>query len=307
VSCYQNQVYSEGMSRLWTLWPQYKHGANGAFAALGFLIVLILMGLSIARSPESIQGSGRPFFSTDVALLLGYAAFLFLVWGRAHSESEELLSTGTRFGLILGSVLVTSHAIEFFMPSESRAVQLIRGAGSVLLMLGLLGAVGSAVWQRTRSAGLAVIAGLWSASLAVLILLGFALTLNLVFEARATSWLYQPFVASGMKDSRAFVVRNSLEAASEILIRLPISAVALSLIGAVLNAWIATRSKPFTVLIACATPFVFAAGVFSLWHADSLVRAARPPFVLAGVLGAGVALCSIHPVWSAIHRHRNGA
>jgi len=51
--------------------------------------------------------------------------------------------------------------------------------------LGLLGAAGSAAWDRTRSVMLAVIAGLWCGSLGILILLSFALTLNLAFEAHA--------------------------------------------------------------------------------------------------------------------------
>lgn len=38
------------------------------------------------------------------------------------------------------------------------------------------------------------------------------------------SWLHEPFVASGMADAGAFVVRNSLEAASEILVLIPIAA-----------------------------------------------------------------------------------
>ena len=38
----------------------------------------------------------------------------------------------------------------------------------------------------------------------------------------------------------------------------------------------------------------------SLWYADSLERAARPPFVMAGVLTAGIALCGAHPLWSSL-------
>ena len=34
----------------------------------------------------------------------------------------------------------------------------------------------------------------------------------------------------------------------------------------------------------------------ALWYADSLNRSARPPFVMAGVLAAGIALCGAHPI-----------
>jgi hypothetical protein len=58
-------------------------------------------------------------------------------------------------------------------------------------------------WQRTRSTWLAVIAGAWCGSLATLILLVFALTLNLAFPAHATSWLREAFFASGTSDAGA--------------------------------------------------------------------------------------------------------
>ena len=52
---------------------------------------------------------------------------------------------------------------------------------------------------------MAVIAGLWCGALGVLILLSFALTLNLAFEAHSAAWLHEAFVVSGMTDAGAFV------------------------------------------------------------------------------------------------------
>jgi hypothetical protein len=138
----------------------------------------------------------------------------------------------------------------------------------------------------------------------MMILLSFAFTLNLAFEPHATAWLREAFVASGMHDTGAFVVRNSLTAASEILIRTPIAALGMSLIGSLFNSCI-TRSKTLAVLAAWIMPPVLVAGAAALWHADSLERVARPPFVLTGVLIAGIALCSVHPIWSGLHRRRN--
>lgn len=146
----------------------------------------------------------------------------------------------------------------------------------MLLMLGLFGAVGSTAWERTRSIVLAVVAGLWCGCLAILILLSFALTLNLAFETHAASWLHAPFVASGMSDAGGFVVKNSLESASEILVRIPIAALALSFAGSLSNAWIRARSRTFSALAAWFTPILFVAGAVALWYADSLERAARP-------------------------------
>jgi hypothetical protein len=132
--------------------------------------------------------------------------------------------------------LVVSHTIETFAPFESRAEQFARGAGSVLLMLGLLSVAGSAAWQRTRSVPLAVIAGLWCGTIAILITLGYALAVNLAFETHVAARLHEPFIESGMSNAGAFVVRNALESASEILVRLPVAEFVLSLNGSLLNA-----------------------------------------------------------------------
>ncbi len=303
------EQYREGRSAVW-YWRQAllaimvclaKDRTLGGAAILGSLFALLLITVSIVRHPSSL-GSG--LFVMDLALLSGYLAFSAWVWRQRHPERREALSAGAQTGVILGVVLIASHAMEWFAPFENRTAQLVRGAGSVLLMLGLLAAAGSAAWQRTRSSMLAVIAGLWCGSVALLILLSFALTLNLAFEAHAISWLHEPFVESGMRDSGAFVVRNSLEAAAEILVRMPIAALLLSFGGSFSNAWITARPRSLAVVAAWFTPFLFVAGAAGLWYADSLERAARPPFVMAGVLTAGIALCGAHPIWSSLFRRR---
>jgi hypothetical protein len=303
------EQYREGRSALW-YWRQVllaivvcfvKNRTLGGPAVLGSLLVLLLMIVSVGRHPSSL---GTGLFIADITLLSGYGAFSAWVWRQRHPERRDALAAGARTGLILGVIFIASHAVEWFALDGNRTAQLARGAGSVLLMLALLGAAGSVAWERTRSVMLAVIAGLWCGSLAILILLSFALTLNLAFEGHATPWLHVPFVASGMSDAGAFVVRNSLEAASEILVRVPIAALILSFAGTLSNAWITARSRSFALLAAWFTPFVFVAGAAALWYADSLERAARPPFVMAGVLAAGIALCGAHPIWSSLSRRR---
>ncbi len=304
------EQYRQGRSAVW-YWRQTllaiivclaKDRTLGGPAVLGSLLVFLLMIVSVGRHPSSL-GSG--LFVMDLALLSGYSAFSAWVWRQRRPERRAALSAGAQIGVILGLVLIASHAIEWFALFEGRAAQLVRGAGSVLLMLGLLGAAGSAAWQRTRSTMLAVIAGLWCGSLGLLILLSFALTLNLAFEARAALWLHEPFLTSGMGDAGAFVVRNSLEAASEILVRIPIAALLLSLGGSFSKAWITARPRSLAVRAAWFTPFIFVAGAAALWYADSLNRAARPPFVMAGLLAAGIALCGAHPIWSSLS-HKPG-
>lgn len=304
------EQYRQGRSAAW-YWRQVmlaivvglaKDRARGGTAILDWLLVLLLIIVSVGRHPSNL-GSG--LFITDIVLLSGYGVFSLWVWRQRSPQVRHALTAGAQTGLILGMVFIASHAIEWFAPfGSSRAVQLARGAGSVLLMLGLLGVAGSAAWQRTRSIRLAVVAGLWCGVLGVLILLTFALTLNLAFEAHAIAWLHQAFLASGMNDPGAFVVRNSLESASEILVRLPIAALVLSFSGSIARAWIMTWPRFLTVLAACLTPFILAAGAASLWYADSLERAGRPPFVMAGILTASIALCGAHPIWSSLSRGR---
>jgi hypothetical protein len=299
------EQYRQGRSDVW-FWRQAllaiivsftRDRTRGGPALLGWLLVLLLMVVSVSRYPSSL-GSG--LFILDVALLSGYGAFSLWVWRQRRPKEREGLAAGAYTGIILGVVLIANHAIERFAPIETTVVQFVRGAGSVLLMLGLLGVAGSAAWQRTRSTMLAVIAGLWCGSLGAVILLSFALALNLAFEAQAESWLHEPFVASGMGDAGAFVVRNSLEAASEILMRIPIAALVLAFGAGVSSAWVIKRPRKLAVLAAWLTPFFFVAGAGTLWYANSLGRAARPPFVMAGVLTASVALCGAYPIWSSL-------
>jgi hypothetical protein len=136
----------------------------------------------------------------------------------------------------------------------------------------------------------------------VLIALAFAFTSNLAFEARAELRLQDAFLASGMRDPGAFLVRNSLEAASEALVTMPALAMLLSFAGGLANAWMSGRSRSTAFAAACLIPVVFAAAALSLGYADSLERAARPPFVMTGLLLAGLSLAGVHPTWSALRR-----
>ncbi len=303
------EQYRQGRSAAWywrqVLWTIVvcvaKDRTLGGPALLGSLLVLVLLIASVYRHPASL-GSDPGLFIADTALLSGYAAFSVWAWRQRRPKVRLALAAGTQAGILLSMVLIASHTIEWVPLFESRTAQLIRGAGSVLLMLGLPGAAGSAAWQRTRSIRLAGAAGLWCGALGILSLLGYALSLNLTFAGHAASRLHDPFMASGMSDAGAFVVRNSLEAASEILVRLTIAAFVLSVLGSLSNAWIAKWPRAVAVLAACFAPLAFLAGAASLWYANDLERAARPPFVMAGVLTAGIVLCAAHPIWSCLYR-----
>lgn len=303
------EQYREGRSAIW-YWRQtllaiavclVQDRALGGPAIFAVLLTLLLMVVSVGRHPSSLGGG---LFALDLSLLSGYGAFSIWVWRQRGPRTRAALMAGAQTGLVLGTVLITSHAIEWLALFGSQSAQFVRGAGSMLLMLGLLGAAGSAAWQRARSIGLAVVAGLWCGAVAVLSLISFALTLNLGFEAHALVWLHEPFVASGMRDAGAFVVRNSLEAAAEILIQMPIVALLLSFGGGFGNARIMALPRGLAVFGAWFLPLLFLVGAFALWYANALDRPARPPFVLTGIFSAGIALCCAHPIWSSLRRHK---
>lgn len=112
------------------------------------------------------------------------------------------------------------------------------------------------------------------------------------------------FLASGLNDAEGFVLRISLLDTLGTLVSMPIAAVALSFMGALSNAWLSTRSRNLTIVAAGIMSFVLVAGAGAIWYADALERAARPPFIIAGLVAAAVAVCTAHPIWSSLATHR---
>src|SRR5258708_11747553 len=146
------EQYRQGRSAVW-YWRQAllailvclaRDRTLGGPAILGSLLVVLLLIVSVGRHPSSL-GSG--LLITDIALLSGSGAFSVWVWRQRSPKVRHALTAGAQTGIILGVVLISSHAIEWFALFGSGTAQLVRGAGSVLLMLGLLGAAGSVGWE----------------------------------------------------------------------------------------------------------------------------------------------------------------
>jgi hypothetical protein len=270
----------------------------GSAIILGTILVLSLIATGVARHRESTQGTGVYLFGTDVAWLVAYGCAGILVWNQRSPDMITATMVGARIGLLVGAVAIANHLIEAFV--SARPFVLI--ISPVLLALGLLGMAGAAAWERTRSLTLAVIGGVCCAIVATLITLCFAISFNLLFAARVDWQLREAFAASGMIDPAGFRVKNILEASSEILVRMPLLATCLAFSGAVIQAWMSRESRRTFVLGArFLAPILFAAGAAALWHANAIERAARPPFVLSGVLLTAVALCAAYPIWSVFH------
>src|ERR1700676_3566193 len=270
----------------------------GSGIILGTILVLSLVVAGVMQHRASAQGPGIGLLWTDVALLVAYGFAGIIVWKQRSPSAITAAMVGAQIGLVVGAVQIANHLIEAFVPTRSFVLVIC----PVLLALALLGTAGAAAWERTGSLVLAVISGVCCAIVATLITLCFAISFNLVFALRVDWQLREAFAASGMIDRAGFRVRNILEASSEILVRMPLVALCLPFAGALIQAWMSRESRRALVLAArFLAPFVFALGAAALWHANAIERAARPPFVLWGVLLTGVALCAAYPIWSVFH------
>jgi len=271
---------------------------------LGTILVLSLVVSGVMRHRASAEGPGIGLLWMDAALLVLYGFAGMIVWRQGSPRGITAAIVGAQIGLVVGAVQIGNHLIEAFIPIRPFVLVI----SPVLLTLALLGTAGAAAWERTGSLALAVISGICCAMVATLVTLCFAISFNLLFAARVDWQLREAFAASGMIDRAAFRVRNILEASSEILVRMPLLAICLAFPGAVIHAWMSR--EPRRALVQAArflAPFVFALGAVALWHANAIERAARPPFVLTGVLLTGVALCAAYPIWSAYHGSRVGS
>jgi hypothetical protein len=269
----------------------------GCAIIFGTLLVLSLVALGVTHHPASVQAFGSGLLRMDIALLLVYGIAGVVVWKqRACSANTAAAIVGAQIGLLLGAVQIANHLIEAFVPIRPFVLII----SPVLLMLALLGMAGAVAWERTKSLVSAVTGGVCCAIVATLITLGFAISFNLFFAARVDWQLREAFAASGMIDPGGFRVRNILEASSEILVRMPLFAICLAFAGAVIHAWMSRESRRMAIAASFLAPLIFTVGASALWHANGVERAARPPFVMSGVLFSGVALCAAYRIWSIL-------
>lgn len=272
----------------------------GVIVIAGVLFVLSLWAVVAARHPESMQGEGARTLVADAVLLVlcGTAA----TWAvcQRNINMAVAVRVGNLVGGVLGTVHIAHHVVEFFVPLSGRTALLAVGAGHVLAMLALFSIAGSATWDRTRSMPCVMVSGAWSAVVSVLILLAVACTLNFAFAKSAESHLHEAFLVSGMTDPQAFLLRNALEAASEGLLRMPFLGVVLSFAGGLVTAWMRRRKRSTAYILSGLLPFAFLSGTILLYYADSLERTTRPPFILIGLILAGLSLAAAPSVCSAL-------
>ena len=218
----------------------------GSGIILGTVLVLSLVATGVMQHHTSAQGSGASLLWTDVAWLVTYGFAGVLIWKQRSPSAITAAMVGAQLGLVVGAVGIANHLIEAFVPARPFVLII----SPVMLTLALLGMAGAAAWERTESLVLAVIGGVCCGIVATLITLCFAISFNLIFVTRVDWQLREAFAASGMFDQAGFRVRNILEASSEILLRMPLLALCLSLAGAVIHSWMSRESRRALVLAA---------------------------------------------------------
>lgn len=306
------EQYAEGRSPAW-FWRQAtlavllsaaRDRTSGARPMLPWIFLLFFIIASAVRHPASMAGAGKLLLAVNIALLVLYAGFAVWVWSQRRIKSRNALEAGAQAGLVIAVIFIANHAVGCFAPASSRIADFASGSGVTLVMLGLFGMAGSLPWARTRSVIWGGIATLWCACEATLFALSFAFGLNYMFEPQAISRLNEALVASGMSDAGAFITQNGLLAGSEALIRMPLTAAVVGVIGALINAGLAAQPRRLMIVLAWLMPVFFVSGAGVLWHAHSLNPATRAPFIVAGVVVAAIALCGAHPIWSSLSGNR---
>jgi hypothetical protein len=272
----------------------------GSVIGLGAIVVSLLIIVAITRHPASVQGDGMRLLWLNICLLIAYAATA--VWLSRQSAPGVILSAsvGVKFGILLGCVHIANHLSEILVVDRPFVFII----APVFLMVALFGVAGSIGWACTRSLMSAFIADMACAVVGILVALIAAFLLNLTFEQQVASQLKGAFASSGLNDPTDFLVRNMLQAASEGLIRMPLLAILLSFVIAIVNTFLGRLSRRIVYAVTFVVPIMFVMGAAILWYADSITRSARPPFILLGVALTGVALASAHAIWSALGRTR---
>jgi hypothetical protein len=280
-----------------------KHVIGAAVAAIS-AVDLLLIAIGVIVFPESLKGGGAAPFAIDVIALLACASVGGWVWLQRDWRVRRALDAAAPFGFALAAIFALHHVVEFFGPSFKGPALLILGAGPVILMIGLFATVGSLGRERTQSLLMGVVAGIWCAIVAMVTFLLFAFAVNAMFAPHLEAGLREPFAASGMRDPAAYLVRNSFDAASELLTRMPMAALIVSFIGGTANAALAGRPAFVNYAVVAVAPAMLTVAVFLLLRADALERTARPPLVMSGLALACVALSCAHAAWSGLKRSK---
>jgi len=175
------------------------------------------------------------------------------------------------------------------------------------LMFFAFSAASSTTYQKVHSIGASMIASVWSALVSTLATVLFAVLIGSVFITRMQMVLSAEFTTSGMRDSQAFVIRNMFDGALSHLLLAPLVAVAVGAASALLRSRLSPFARRTLVILGSMDLVLLVAGLYSIGLASSLIRSARPPFIMLGLGALCLSLTSAHPIASTLRLRHHGS
>ena len=267
----------------------------------GIVGVFALMLYGILRYPASMRQGGLVSFLATAGALLAYGGGA--LWTRRQSSGalSIALAQGAKVGTLLGAAAIVSHSLEIFASLDS-PVSALLGVSMWGLMFLAFGGTASATYHQVGSLRLAVIASIWSALVSTIVTLLYGYTIGLLFMSHMQYILHGAYIQSGMSDSQAFVVQNSLNSGAAHVLLAPFMAVLFGFAGGLARAILRSIPRGVAIALGIFELLLLGAGLAAIRFASSLNRGDRPLYIMFGLLALGVTMASAHPVLTAIRR-----
>jgi len=266
---------------------------------IGSALLLAMLIFAVLRFPASLAGAGWGSFLATAGALVIYGAAATWAARQTSPSRQTALRTGGWAGLLLGGVAVISLTLELFGHLDA-AWSAIAGVSQWGLMFLAFGAAGSAAFLALRSVAQALLAAVWAAlvSTTITLLCGYGIALAAMPHMQQV--LQSDFALSGLSDPQAFVIQNALASGVMHVLLAPWIALGFGLAGALAAAVLRFVRPAVAWTLAVVELLVALGGVAALSFSSSLERAARPTYVMAGLLALGLAMVCLYPILSAL-------
>lgn len=267
----------------------------------GITVVLVLMLYGVLSYPASLSQSGLLSFFVSAGALLAYAGAALWVRQKSLGSTQIALAQGAKIGIFLGIIAFVNLSLEHLVASSS-PLSAVRGVSMWGLMFLSFGTAGSATYRNVGSLSLAIISSIWSGFISTISMLVFGFLLALLFMPHMVHILAPTYAQSGMTDAQAFVIQHTLNASTMHLLLVPVVAAIFGFMGGCASFFLRSISQRVAISLGIFELLLFVGGAELLRFMSSLDRAARPPFVMSGLLALGIALVCAHPILMVIRR-----
>jgi hypothetical protein len=248
-----------------------------------------------------LSQSGLLNFLISVGVLLADAGAALWVRQKSSLSTQLALAQTVKIGIYLGIISLVSLILEHFAAANS-SFNAVRGVSMWGLMFFSFGAAGSVAYQKVGSLGLAVVSSIWSSLVSLIFMLAGGFLLALLLMPRMVQILNPLYAQSGMTNPQAFVIANTLGASTMHLLLVPVVAAIFGLIGGCASLILSRIRQRVAILLGIFEFVFFIGGLASIRLASSLERAARPPYIMLGLLALGLTLACAYPILTVIRR-----